>query len=339
MALNIENKADLAQYLKHNGYLAEQEKWEMKILRGGVSNRTVWVKKEDGTSWVLKQALEKLRVTTDWFSHPRRIGQEALGLEWFAKFCPEKSVPQLIFFDEDSYLLAMEAIMEPHDNLKEMLLKGKMETNYFQQLGNLLGRIHSGGQQMQLEIEAAFQEYSFFESLRLEPYYLFTAQKLSEASLFMHDLCQATRTRRYTLVHGDYSPKNILVHQGQLILLDYEVAHFGDGTFDVGFVLTHLLSKANHLPKYRSALILGAIDFWANYMEKVQKTWTAEKESGAVAHTIACLLARVHGQSPLEYLSQSQKKSQTQLALSFIHERPNSILNLIERFQLNLSNA
>jgi len=339
MALNIENKVDLALYLKQNGYLAEQEKWEMKILHGGVSNRTVWVKKGDGTSWVFKQALEILRVSTDWYSHPRRIAQEALGLEWFAKFCPERSVPNLVFFDEDSYLLAMEAVQEPHGNLKELLLKGKMEAYYFQQLGALLGRIHSGGQQTRLETQRALQEYAFFESLRLEPYYLYTAQKLGEASLFMHNLCQITRKRRYTLVHGDYSPKNILIHQGQLILLDYEVAHFGDGTFDIGFLLTHLLSKANHLPRYRSPLIRGAKDFWENYMEKVQIGWTAEKEERAVAHTIACLLARVHGRSPLEYLSQSQKKSQTQLALSFIQQRPTSIFNLIERFQLNLSHA
>lgn len=339
MALNIEKASDLTEYLQKEGHTSAEEGLQIKVLRGGVSNRTVWVQKGDGTSWVLKQALEKLRVQTDWYSHPRRIQQEALGLEWFSKYCPEGSVPKLIFFDQAVHLLGMEAILEPHDNYKGLLLKGDTNPALFQQLGSLLGIVHRVGQQQASEIKSTFEEYSFFESLRLEPYYAFTAHQLGATATFFQNLIADTRRSRYTLVHGDYSPKNILIYQGQLVLLDYEVVHFGDGTFDVGFLLTHLLSKANHLKESRKLLIEGAKTFWKYYQKELQKTWTRQKESRAVAHTVGCLLARVHGRSPLEYLSPEERDRQTQFALAFIQNRPNSILELIENFQLNLSNA
>ena len=104
-----------------------------------------------------------------------------------------------------------------------------------------------------------FDDRSFFESLRLEPYYLYTATQVPAgrdvpATSWSRD----TRERRLTLVHGDYSPKNVLVHDDRLILLDHEVIHWGDPAFDVGFALTHLLSKAHHLPTHREAFARAA---------------------------------------------------------------------------------
>lgn len=339
MTLNIENEAELKRYLNSKGYVRQQEKLQVKILRGGVSNRAVWLQRENGSSWVLKQALEKLRVQVDWFSHPRRIRQEALALEWFAKFCPKGSVPQLIFFDSSEHLLAMKAVATPHENYKTQLLNEIIHLSYFEQLGSLLGSIHTQAEQNLRAVSTAFAEYSFFESLRLEPYYEYTAEQLPTASTFLHQLCHACRSHRYTLVHGDYSPKNILIHEDRLVLLDYEVAHYGDGTFDVGFVMTHLLSKAHHVANARSLLIKGAELFWQAYSTLVADKWDADKESRAVDHTLACLLARVHGRSPLEYLNEQEKKLQTKIALELIENRPHRMPELIERFESNLSDA
>ena len=46
------------------------------------------------------------------------------------------------------------------------------------------------------------------------------------------------------LVHGDFSPKNILADGGDVVLLDCEVAHWGDPRFDLAFCLSHLSLKA-----------------------------------------------------------------------------------------------
>src|SRR5260370_576343 len=50
------------------------------------------------------------------------------------------------------------------------------------------------------------------------------------------------------LVHGDYSPKNVLLGDDGLWVLDFEVGHLGDPVFDVAFLLNHLLLKAIHRP-------------------------------------------------------------------------------------------
>ena len=45
------------------------------------------------------------------------------------------------------------------------------------------------------------------------------------------------------LCHGDYSPKNILTHEHGFTLVDYETAHLGDPTMDLGFFLSHCCSR------------------------------------------------------------------------------------------------
>lgn len=338
MLIDIENKEALYTYITQNKYLKKEAIAGMEILKGGVSNRTVWLQVRGGPDWVLKQALPKLRVKEDWFSEPRRIQLEALGIKWLSKFSSKGSITPFVFLDKANHILAMEAVPKPHANFKILLLNGEIDLNHFKQFGTLLGTTHSKAATTEEDIKKVFNDRSFFESLRLEPYYEFTATRLPEARPFLHQLCGECRTHRYTLVHGDYSPKNILVYQGKLILLDHEVIHYGDGTFDIGFSLCHLLSKINHLSDYRPILFLGAKTYWQSYLT-ANTNWTSNLEERAISHTLACLLARVHGRSPLEYLSKKSQEIQTKLALHLIQNRPTSVEALIEAFYKKVEHA
>ena len=60
--LDIENKSQLVAYLRSRQLIAETEHVSTQMLAGGVSNRTMLVTRVDGTAWVIKQALSKLRV-------------------------------------------------------------------------------------------------------------------------------------------------------------------------------------------------------------------------------------------------------------------------------------
>jgi hypothetical protein len=121
--LDIEQPGALVSYLKGIGRVGEDEEPVVRVLAGGVSNRTVLVERpEAGGAWVVKQALPKLRVAVDWFSHPERIHREALGLRWLEALAPPGTITPLVFEDRDNYLLAMEAVPEPHENWKTMLL-------------------------------------------------------------------------------------------------------------------------------------------------------------------------------------------------------------------------
>lgn len=336
--LNIENHQDLARYLCEQGLITNQDKLHCKNLYGGVSNRTVRVSCPPSKNWVIKQALEKLRVKEDWFSDPQRIHREAEGLRWLAELTPPGSVPGFIFEDHAQHLLIMQAVAEPHQNYKNLLLETEPKKIHTTIFARLCADIHCNSYDRRDEIAPKFADTGFFESLRLDPYYVFSARQLPEAAPFLFKLIETTRARKLTLVHGDYSPKNILIQNNRLILLDHEVIHFGDPAFDIGFSLAHFLSKAHYRSSMRSQFTAAAHLFWQTYFQLTQAApWATDLEQQCVNHTLGCLLARVAGKSPLEYLSSSQRTLQKMILLQLIEKHPSTMQSLIEQFEERLN--
>jgi aminoglycoside phosphotransferase (APT) family kinase protein len=334
--VDIERPDMLLAYLRRSGHIAADEQPTIQNLAGGVSNRTVLVewrgRSGRGEAWVLKQALKKLRVAVEWYSSPERIHREALGMRWLERLMPGAST-RLIFEDQANHILAMEAVPQPHENWKTMLLAGGLETRHVEQFGQLLGSLHRTAYKRRDEIASAFNDRSFFESLRIEPYYVYTWARIPETASFYDSLIAMTRSRRLTLVHGDYSPKNILIQQGRLVLLDHEVIHFGDPAFDLGFALAHLLSKAHHVRDRRAAFAGAAADFWRSYRDSLGEfPWATDLEPRAVRHTLGCLLARVAGRSPLEYMDREERARQQAAAIALMAAPPASVVELVKRF-------
>jgi 5-methylthioribose kinase len=333
MSLDIEDNDQLLNYLRANQRIMPQEKPITRQLKGGVSNKTILLVRPDGTCWVLKQALAKLRVKSDWFSDPIRIRIEADALRFLLTIAPPGTITPLVFQDTEENVLAMEAVPYPHENWKERLLSGKVDLLLVREFGKILGLIHQRSYPRSAELRAKFGDRTFFSTLRLEPYYQFSATVVPAAKPFLTELVADTLSRQETFVHGDFSPKNVLIHRQRMVLLDHEVAHFGDPAFDLGFSLTHFLSKAHHLPNSRSALIDAAQRYWQTYFELVcQLPWSRGLEHRAIKHTVACLLARAVGRSPLEYLNESERDRQTRAALDLIRVSPTSVSQLVELF-------
>jgi aminoglycoside phosphotransferase (APT) family kinase protein len=310
--LDIEDESSLLSYLRATNRIAPDETPRVRTLAGGVSNKTVLVERPSGESWVLKQALPKLRVEADWFSDPSRIRREAEALRWLPRFAPPGTITPLVFEDPEHYVLAMQAVPQPHENWKTMLLSGRIEMDHVEQFAAILASIHRRSAECDVDVAEVFGDRSFFESLRLEPYYAFTAEQVGGAAAkFLRHLIALTRKRGLTLVHGDFSPKNVLVHEGRLVLLDHEVIHFGDPAFDIGFAAAHFLSKANHLPAH-GPRFAGALErFWDAYQDEIDDPeWKRGLRANAIRHALGCLLARVAGRSPLEYLQPESRQAQ-----------------------------
>jgi 5-methylthioribose kinase len=341
--VDIEQAAELVAYLKVRGC---GEPASIQVLAGGVSNRTVLVQWPNGEAWVMKQALAKLRVKADWYSDPARIHREALGLQWMGTLLPE-AAPALIFEDEAEHILAMQAVPQPHENWKVMLLRGDLHEDHVLQFANMLAGMQRHAPAHRHAIAAAFDDRTFFETLRLEPYFAYTATQVPQAASFLRALIERTLAHRHTLVHGDYSPKNVLVHQSRLVLLDYEVIHWGDPAFDVGFSMTHLLSKAHHLstlrhaqgPRlaaaHRAAFKQAAHTYWQTYFAQVDGLF-GDLEFRSVQCTLGCLLARVDGRSPLEYLGDDERSQQRNAVLSLMAHPPATMPALIDAFVARL---
>jgi len=330
--LDIEQPEALEHYLRAVGRIDPDERVAVEILAGGVSNKTVRVGRASGERWVLKQALPKLRVEADWFADPERIRREALGIGHLSALLPGH-IPALIFEDPAHHLLAMAAVPEPHEVWKQVLMQGDGTVEQAGAFGELLATIHAGAWRQREALQPVFRDRGYFESLRLEAYYAYAAEQCPDATDFLHGLIETTRGRSSTLVHGDYSPKNILVHDDRLILLDHEVIHWGDPAFDVGFSLTHLLSKAHHLSAHRTAMRRLAEAHWSRYHQGVRDMpWVSELQPHAVRHTLGCLLARVDGRSPLEYLTAEQRAAQRRAVLGLIEQPPDDVPALIDVF-------
>jgi aminoglycoside phosphotransferase (APT) family kinase protein len=236
----------------------------------------------------------------------RRIIREAEAMEWLHARLGPPAIPRMLLLDRTEMALAMEAIPPPAENYKTLLLAGQVDLALAEQWGALLARIHSLTQDP--ASRERFGDATFFDQLRMSPYYDTVALRHPDLAGRLGELRAECMQRTFCLVHGDYSAKNVLVRGGVLILLDYEVAHFGNPSFDLAFALTDYLMKALHLPRHAPALLAAARAFWAAYEAGVEVPAASRVHAGA--HLAAVMLARVDGKSPFEYFSDERRQEQ-----------------------------
>jgi Ser/Thr protein kinase RdoA (MazF antagonist) len=149
-----------------------------------------------------------------------------------------------------------------------------------------------------------------------------------------------TAAKRVALVHGDVSPKNILIGPHGPVLLDAECAWFGDPAFDIAFCLNHLLLKCLVRPHGRKTLF-AAFDALAEaYFEEVKWEPRADLENRAATLLPALLLARVDGKSPLEYIVKESGKDTVRVTATSLLSRPvQKLSEIADRWEKNLRNA
>jgi len=273
-------------------------------LSGGVSNVVLAVE-ADGRQIVVKQSLERLRVAAEWSAPRRRILAEAAGLRVAALVDP-RTVPAVLDVDPSNMLLVLEMAPEGTADWKYDLMRGVIDSNFARQVGNITGKLHAATWDSELPSELA-EDPAAFEALRLSPYHEAAAVALPDLSGAIREVADRIRTTNRCLVHGDFSPKNILRLPGaspHAWLIDFEVAHRGDPTFDVAFLLSHLMMKSVH--RYPDATSYdGAADkFLSAYVQYHPLPDPAE-----LLQQMGCLLlARVVGKSPAEYLSDAERR-------------------------------
>jgi aminoglycoside phosphotransferase (APT) family kinase protein len=291
---------ELAAFLRQQGLAGEGEPMRCTPLAGGVSS-DIWRIDLPGRSVCVKRALPKLRVGADWFAPVSRNRYEWEWLQLAAAIVPA-AVPRPLAHDAELGLFAMEFLPpEQYPLWKRQLLDGQVEAGTAAQVGRLLAAIHNATAGRP-EVARAFDSEANFQALRLEPYLLATAARHPAVAPVLQGLAQRTGAARIALVHGDVSPKNILVGPQGPVLLDAECAWYGDPAFDIAFCLNHLLLKAVLLP-HRARLLMDASDaLAASYFEMVDFEPRAGLERRAAALLPGLALARIDGKSPVEYL-------------------------------------
>ena len=276
-------------------------------MPGGVSSEIFRADLPDGPICI-KRALPKLRVAADWRVPVERNRSEVEWMRVAAEIVPA-AVPKILGEDPAGGCFAM-AYLPPdgHPVWKDQLRAGVVELQTARAIGDVLGRIHAATADRP-EVAARFKTDALFYALRLEPYLEATAMSHPDLASQLGRLVETTRSTNRVLVHGDFSPKNLLIGPAGPVVLDAECAWYGDPAFDLAFVLNHLLLKGAWQPQWRRRYSDAFVALTAAYLSHVAWEPPASCEARAAALLPGLMLARIDGKSPVEYLTEKSRKN------------------------------
>jgi 5-methylthioribose kinase len=277
----------------------------VEALGWGVSNVVLRIVSPE-CLFVIKQSRPQLRTKDAWFSDLARIYREEEVMETLHPLLPSV-VPEVLYIDRDNYLFGMSHAPLEATVWKEMLLAGQIDLPQGERCGQVLGTIHQATGTKRTLVEP-FRDHTVFVQLRVDPFYHRVQERRPEVAHAVTPIIDRMLSLKEALCHGDFSPKNILVHDQGFMLVDYETAHFGDPTMDLGFFLSHLLLKAIKLPALREQFFELTRVFWRGYASRVQYRDLAGLQAHGIEHLAVCMLARIDGTSPVDYLPEKRDR-------------------------------
>jgi tRNA A-37 threonylcarbamoyl transferase component Bud32 len=306
--------AEFVQALRELGLVDAGEPVTGQALTGGVSS-DIWRIDTRGGTFAVKRALPKLRVAADWRAPVERNLYEARWMQ-AARAAVPAAAPRVRGQHAALGVLVMDYLPpEAHRLWKDELREGIAQVSTARAVGDMLGRIHAHAAARADTLAAQFDTDRIFFDIRLEPYLLAAAARHPDLAAALHALVRRTQRHKVSLVHGDVSPKNILVPASvrddagraealppQPVLLDAECAWWGDPAFDLAFCLNHLLLKGLWVPRSRVGFLACFDALAAAHLQAVDWEPREALEARAARLLPGLLLARVDGKSPVEYL-------------------------------------
>jgi 5-methylthioribose kinase len=292
------DESSVVPYLTERGLITGDA--TVEVLTGGVSCVVLAVATAE-VDLVVKQALPELKTKAKWVADQRRAIVEADAMRVYHSITPD-SVPELIDIDPDNFTLTMSRLPHSCTNWKQDMLEGRIYPEMGEKLGRVLAQWHNAAAQS-AEIKDKFMEDSLFEQLRVSPFYRSVKDKNPNLQDVISNLIGEITTIKTTLVHGDFSPKNILATSDHSpIVLDFEVAHTGNPVFDLAFVSAHLLCKTirTQSAAEKVAITKTALNFLSSYSENTRISIAETLPQ----HVALIALARVEGVSPVNYLDE-----------------------------------
>ncbi|MCH2113308.1 MAG: aminoglycoside phosphotransferase family protein [Pirellulales bacterium] len=291
-------KAELIDYLLQR-QLIQDRSVDVISLPGGVSSEVTLVRTAN-RDFVVKRALATLKVADPWHSDPRRSHTECQAIQYATRFIPG-AVPKILDADLERNLFVMEYFGHEYTPWKSQLMDGEICAATAQKMAVLLATIHNASWGNH-EAESLFDTTDDFFALRIEPYLVMTGQRHPELQEFFGAETERLGRARTALVHGDFSAKNILVSSDRCVLLDWEVAWFGDPAFDPAFLLNLFYLKSLYRRKYFDQYLDLIATFLKAYAEHLVH-FDHALECRICRLTLLLMLARIDGKSPAEYIT------------------------------------
>jgi aminoglycoside phosphotransferase (APT) family kinase protein len=321
--------SDLEASLRRLGLVWSGEAVLITPLTGGVSSDISLVE-AGGRRFCVKRALARLKVAALWEAPVGRNAAEAAYMRAVARWVP-RAVPHVLAEDPDAGLFAMDYLPPERFPLwKAELLVGRVDRSFAASVGRDLSLIHSKSA-AEPEMRKAFGLDGTFEAIRIEPYLRATAQAHPALATRLEMIAATTLSTRRALVHGDVSPKNILIGPDGPVFLDAECAWFGDPAFDIAFCLNHLLLKGAREGAGKAPYLAVFAALARAYLDGVDWEERRGLEVRASALLPALFLARVDGKSPVEYLTtDGEREAVRRCATALIATPPQTLAEIAE---------
>ena len=302
MSVVLLDQDSVVDYLISKEVISASDSAQVEVLTGGVSNVVLAITTAT-KKLVLKQALAELAVSEKWEADQRRAIVEANAIELFNQLSPAQ-VPKLVFLDPERFILVLERVPTGSTVWKSDLLAGIINPEVGRLLGNTLATWHNYGE-VTPSAKIKFMEDSLFEQLRIDPFYRFVADKNPQIQVAIRKLINELEGDKTTIVHGDFSPKNIMVSMNdQVYILDFEVTHVGNPVFDLAFLIAHLLCKFFRAEdNLQVKLLTNTASAFVKEYEKLRPI-----SASVTKHAALVALARVEGKSPVNYLNDGAKE-------------------------------
>jgi len=308
--------------------VSAHSRFSATALAGGVSSDIYRVDLPSGVTVCVKRALPKLKVAADWRAPVSRNRWEAQWMRVAGAIAPT-AVPKVLGEDREAGCFAMEFLPpERFSTWKALLAAGTIDTGEATRVGDTLGRIHAATAD-RADVAEQFATDDIFYDIRLEPYLVATGRAHAQHAARLAELVETTRRTRRTLVHGDFSPKNILCGPSGPVIVDAECAWFGDPAFDLAFVLNHLLLKGTWHPRWKTQYVDAFHALCAAYLSRATWEPRAQVEARAAALLPALMLARIDGKSPVEYITEPAIKDDVRAFASALLVAPQTRLEAV----------
>lgn len=300
-------------YLVHRGVIPRGVHARVDELTGGVS-ATVLAVRAPGTAVVAKQALTRLKVKDDWRAKQERTEFEAAAMRLCDRLTPGR-VPRVLDNDPSAHVLVMELLPDDALNWQSEVAAGHAHVDVGPWAGETLGLWHAqtAGDPA---VAAAFDDFESFEQQRLSPFYETVVERLPEAADDVMPRLEELRERR-CFVDGDFAMKNTLVGRDRNWALDFEVAHYGNPVFDLGFFLSFVVLSAVQWPELRVELRALAAGFVRGYASAAGERFAGD-DADVTAHTGCLVLARTDGKSPAAFLDEQSRKHARAIGLALL---------------------
>ncbi len=311
---------DLCKSLTRLGLIRRGESIEVTPLTGGVSS-DIQVVEVEGRRFCVKRALPRLKVAALWEAPVCRNAAEAAWMRAVARWIPH-AVPRILAEDPEAGFFVMD-YLPPEDFplWKTQLLAGRVEAEFAAAVGRDLALIHVRSA-ADPNAPAAFAHDDTFEALRIDPYLRATGRAHPAFVGQLGALGDRTLATKRALVHGDVSPKNILVGPLGPVFLDAECAWFGDPAFDLAFCLNHLLLKGAREGADKTRYLAAFSALAHAYLSRADWEDRPGLEERAASLLPALFLARVDGKSPVEYLTRDSEREAVRRCAAPLIARP-----------------